>query len=126
MTARRLTFAIFAVSSLALTPLAFYSKLPLVFYRHDGTFLMTVAAMQKTWAITSWNITSNPLQGIGGLALPELALLDPSLWLTTELSASTGPVVAMTLYAAALAFAICWLGMRLGVGELSSVAAAWI
>ena len=126
MTARRLTFAIFAVSSLALTPLAFYSKLPLVFYRHDGTFLMTVAAMQRTWAITSWNITSNPLQGIGGLALPELALLDPSLWLTTELSASTGPVVAMTLYAAVLAFAICWLGMRLGLGELSSVAAAWI
>jgi hypothetical protein len=126
MTARRLTFAIFAVSLLALTPLAFYSKLPLVFYRHDGTYLLTLAAMQRTWAITGWNLTSNPLQGIGGLALPQRALLDPSLWVTTQLSPSTGPVVAMTLYAAALAFAICWLGMRLGLGALPSVAAAWI
>jgi hypothetical protein len=123
---RRMTFAIFAVSSLALTPIAFYSKLPLVFYRHDGTYLLTLAAMQKTWAITGWNVTSNPLQGIGGLALPQHALLDPSLWLTTQLSAATGPVVAMTLYAAALAFAICWLGMRLGLGALPSIAAAWI
>ena len=38
MSGRRLTFAIFAASLLVLSPLAFQSKWPLVFYRFDGIF----------------------------------------------------------------------------------------
>jgi hypothetical protein len=124
--AHRLVFAVFAVSLLALSPLAFYSKTPLVFYRFDGTFLLIAAAMQNTWGLGGWNFTTNPLEGLGGLALPQQALLDPGLWLTAHLSPVAGPVVAMTFYVAALAAAICWLGMRLGAGVLPSIAAAWI
>src|SRR6266849_6641845 len=100
MNARRLTFAIFAVSLLALSPLAFHSKSPQVFYRFDGTYLLFVATMQKVWSIGGWNLGSNPLQGIGGMDVPWRALLDPSLWLVAQLPASIAQIVAMTFYAA--------------------------
>jgi hypothetical protein len=120
MKAHRFVFAVFAVSQLTLSPLASYSKNPLVFYRFDGTFLLITAEKQKTWELRGWNFTTNPLEGLGGLALPQQALLDPGLWLTAHLLSLAGPVVAMTVYAAALAAAICWLGMRVAVFATSS------
>jgi hypothetical protein len=126
MKAPRFVYAAFAISLLTLSPLAFYAKAPVVFYRFDGTFLLILAAMERTWAAHWWKLTTNPLQGLGGLALPQQALLDPGLLLTTQFSPSVGPVVAMVFYAAALALAICWLGARLGLAPLSCVLAAWI
>jgi hypothetical protein len=127
MPARRLTFAAFAVSLLALSPLAFHSKWPLVFFRFDGIFLLIFATIQKTWSIGGWDFTSNPLQGISGLELAQHSvLLDPALWLAVNLPPSIGPTVAMTLYAAMLAVTICWLGIRLGLDAITCVAAAWI
>ena len=127
MTARRLTFAIFAVSLLLLSPLAFQSKWPLVFYRFDGVYLLILAVMQKVWGLGSWDFTSNPLQGIGGLQLPQhTVLLDPGLWLAATLPPAVGPTAAMTFYAGMLAITICWLGTRMGLDALTSVAAAWI
>src|SRR5262249_18321478 len=125
-TMTRLSFTAFAVSLLTLSPVAFYFKSPLVFYRFDGTYLLILARMQETWASSRLAFVSNPLQGIGGLALPQDNLLDPALWLTTLLSPVLGPVAAMTFYAAALAAAICWLAMRLGLGALAAISAAWI
>ena len=79
MNARCLTFTVFAVSLLALSPLAFHSKWPLVFFRFDGIYLLIFATMQKAWSIGGWDFTSNPLQGIGGLDLPQHSiLLDPA------------------------------------------------
>jgi hypothetical protein len=126
MNARRLTFAIFAVSLLALSPIAFHSKSPLLFYRFDGTYALYVATMQKVWSIGGWNIGSNPLQGIGGMDVPWRALLDPGLWLVAQLPASIAQIVTMTFYAAELAIAIVWLAIRLGLEPLPTVAAAWI
>ncbi len=121
-----LVLVVFAVSLLALSPLAFHSKLPLLFYRFDGTYLLYVATMQKVWSIGGWNIGSNPLQGIGGMDVPWRASLDPGLWLVAQLSASIAQIVAMTFYAAELAIAIVWLAIRLGLAPLTTVAAAWI
>src|SRR5262245_31656823 len=126
MNAHRFVFAVLVVSLLALSPLAFYFKTPLVFYRFDGTYLLIMAAMQKTWGIGGWDFTTNPLQGIGGLGLPQQTLLDPALWLTAQLSPVAGPVAAMTLYAVAFAVVTYWAGVRLGLRPLSCVAAAWI
>src|SRR5216683_2055513 len=126
MNARCLTFTVFAVSLLALSPLAFHSKWPLVFFRFDGIYLLIFATMQKAWSIGGWDFTSNPLQGIGGLDLPWHALLDPGLWLVAHPPPSIGPTIALTLYAAELAIAICWLGMRLGLGPMSAAGAAWL
>jgi len=126
MNARRLTFAIFAVSLLALSVIAFLSKSPLLFYRFDGTYVLYTATMQKVWSISGWNIGSNPLQGIGGMDVPWRALLDPVLWLVAHLPPSIAQIVAMTLYAAELAIAIVWLAVRLGLAPLPTVAAAWI
>jgi hypothetical protein len=121
-----LVLVVFAVSLLALSPLAFHSKLPLLFYRFDGTYLLYVATMQKVWSIGGWNIGSNPLQGIGGMDVPWRASLDPGLWLVAQLPASIAQIVAMTFYAAELAIAIVWLAIRLGLAPLTTVAAAWI
>ena len=71
-------FMVFAISLLALSPIAFYFKLPLLFYRFDGTYLLILAHMQKTWASSPLAFVSNPLQGIGGLALPQHVLFDPA------------------------------------------------
>ena len=65
----RRAFTAFAVSLVTLSPVAFYFKSPLVFYRFDGTYLLILARMQETWASSRLAFVSNPLQGIGGLAL---------------------------------------------------------
>src|SRR5262249_32603224 len=96
MKAGRWSLVTFAVSLLALSPLAFHSKSPLLFYRFDGTYLLVTATIQKIWSTGGWNIGSNPLQGIGGMDVPWRALLDPGLWLFAHLPASTGQIVAMT------------------------------
>jgi hypothetical protein len=119
-------FAAFGISLLTLSPIAFHFKSPLVFYRFDGTYLLILARMQETWASSRLDFVSNPLQGIGGLALPQHVLLDPALWLTAHLSPMAGPVAGMTLYAAALAAAICWLAIRLCLTPTPAIGAAWL
>jgi hypothetical protein len=126
MNAHRLTFAIFAASPLALSPIAFYSKSPLAFYRFDGTYLLVTVMMQKMWSVSEWYFTSNPLQGIGGLELPQHILIDPALWLVAHLPASIGPTAAMTFYAALLGVIICWLPTRLRMAPLPTIFAAWL
>src|SRR5262249_11474371 len=126
MNARQWFLVIFAVSLLALSPLAFHSKLPLLFYRFDGTYLLYIATMQEVWSIRGWNIGSNPLQGIGGMEVPWRAVFDPSRWLVAHLPPSVAQIVAMTFYAAELAVAIVWLAIRLGLEPLPTVAASWI
>src|ERR1700720_689594 len=85
---RQFGFAALAISLLILSPVAFHSKSPLVFYRFDGTYLLITAVMQKAWAVSYWYFTSNPLQGIGGLELPQHNLIDPALWLAVHLPPS--------------------------------------
>jgi hypothetical protein len=121
---RQFGFAALAISLLILSPIAFHSKSPLVFYRFDGIYLLIAAVMQKTWSVSDWYFTSNPLQGIGGLELPQHNLMDPALWLTAHLPASIGPTAAMTFYAILLAATIFWLATRLGMAPLPTVFAA--
>jgi hypothetical protein len=123
---RQFGFAALAISLLILSPVAFHSKFPVVFYRFDGTYLLITAVMQKAWAVSEWYFTSNPLQGIGGLELPQHNLIDPALWLAAHLPASIGPTAAMTFYAALLAATICWLATRLRLTPLSTIFAAWL
>ena len=123
---RRFAFAALTLSFLILSPIVFHSKFPLVFYRFDGIYLLITAVMQKTWSVSDWYFTSNPLQGIGGLELPQHNLIDPGLWLVARLPASIGPTAAMTFYAAVLAAIICWLGTRLGMAPLPTIFAAWL
>jgi hypothetical protein len=123
---RQFGFAALAISLLILSPIAFHSKFPLVFFRFDGTYLLITAVMQKAWAASDWFFTSNPLQGIGGLELPQHNLIDPALWLVAYLPASMGPTAAMTFYAALLAAIICWLATRLRMAPLPTIFAAWL
>src|SRR5262249_25196496 len=106
--------------------IAFHPKFRLVFYRFDGTYLLILAAMQKKWSNAGLDFTSNPLQGIGGLELPQHNLIDPALWLTAHLPVSIGPTAAMTFYAVLLAATICWLATRLGMAPLPTIFAAWL
>jgi hypothetical protein len=123
---RQFGFAALAISLLILSPIAFHSKSPLVFYRFDGTFLLIEAAMKKVWSVSDWYFTTNPLQGIGGLELPQHYFIDPALWLAAHLPASIGPTAAMTFYAVLLAATICWLATRLGMAPLPTIFAAWL
>jgi len=123
---RQFGFAALAISLLILSPIAFHSKSPLVFYRFDGTFLLIEAAMKKVWSVSDWYFTTNPLQAIGGLELPQHCFIDPPLWLAAHLPASIGPTAAMTVYAVLLAATICWLATRLGMAPLPTIFAAWL
>src|SRR5947209_1515496 len=118
---RQFGFAALAISLLILSPIAFYSKSPLVFYRFDGPYLLIASQMQKVWSVSDWFFTSNPLQGIGGLELPQHNLIDPALWLTAHLPVSIGPTAAMTFYAVLLAATIFWLATRLGMAPLPTI-----
>jgi hypothetical protein len=102
------------------------NQLPLVFYRFDGTYLLITAEMQKKWSLGGWDFTSNPLQGVGGLELPQHNLYEPGLWLVAHLPPSIGPTAAMIFYAALLALSICWVCLRLGMAPLPTLCAAWL
>jgi hypothetical protein len=115
---RRFGFAALAISLLILSPVAFHSKFPLVFYRFDGTYLLITAVMQKAWAVSDWFFTSNPLQGIGGLELPQHNLIDPALWLVAHLPASIGPTAAM--------IAVILLFLDFGRGALAADAGRFV
>src|ERR1700730_13686943 len=117
----RFGFATLAISLLLISPIAFHSKSPLVFYRFDGIYLLITTVMQKTWAVSNWYFTSNPIEGIGGLELPQHNLIDPGLWLVAHLPPSIGPTAAITFYAALLAVSICWLAGRLGMPPLPTI-----
>jgi hypothetical protein len=118
--------ALFAAGLLVLSLLAFHSKAPLVFFRFDGALTLIIAQLQAQWALPGWDFTSNPLQGIGGLELPQHNLTDPGLWLTQLLAPSLAPTVAMTFFALELAIAIGWLAKRLGLAPLQAAVAVSI
>ena len=101
-------------------------EVPMVFYRFDGIYLLITTVMQKTWSVSNWYFTSNPIEGIGGLELPQHNLIDPGLWLVAHLPPSIGPTAAMTFYAALLAVSICWLATRLGMAPLPTLFAGWL
>jgi hypothetical protein len=122
----RLSFVVFAISLLTLSSIAFHSKSPVIFYRFDGTYQLMITATKKTWSLGTWSFTSNPLQGIGGLELPQHSLLEPGGWLAAYLPASIGPTAAMVFYATVVAVAICWLSLRLGMAALPTISAAWL
>ena len=126
MTFRLKNIVLFTVALLTLSLIAFYSKSPLVFFRFDGSQVLIMAAIQRDWAVSGWDFTSNPLQGIGGLELPQHNLIDPGMWLAANLPPSIAPTVSMTFYALELAVVIAWLGIRLGLGPLASAVAVWI
>ena len=121
-----LTFSAFLGSLMTLSPVAFYSKSPLVFFRFDGTFLLIWATMEKYWATDTVDFTSHPLQGLGGFGLFWHTQWEPGLWLAANLPSGIAPTVAMTFYAVVLAVTICTLGIRLGLDPLAAIAAAWI
>src|SRR5262245_6698464 len=123
MTFRFKSIALFTVGLLVLSLIAFYSKSPLVFFRFDGSLVLIIAAIQRDWAVSNWDFTSNPLQGIGGLELFQHNLIDPGMWLVAHLPPSIAPVIAMTFYALQLAIVIAWLGARLGLRPLLSAIA---
>ena len=126
MTFRPKSIALFTVSLLILSLVAFYSKLPLVFFRFDGSQVLILAAIQRDWSIGGWYFTSNPMQGIGGFEIFQHNLIDPGTWLLAHLPPKIAPVIAMTFYALELAIAIAWLGNRLGLRPLTNAAAVWI
>ncbi len=126
MIERRLGYAVFAASICLLSLIAFQTKWPLVFFRFDGAFLLILGAMQKTWSIGGWDFTTNPLQGLGGLELPQHNLAHPMMWLAVSLPPSIGPTVAMALYAVLLGGVTCWLGRRMGMHDLAAIGGAWI
>lgn len=95
MTFRPKSIALFTVSLLILSLVAFYSKLPLVFFRFDGSQVLILAAIQRDWSIGGWYFTSNPMQGIGGFEIFQHNLIDPGTWLLAHLPPKIAPVIAM-------------------------------
>jgi hypothetical protein len=120
------SIALFTVSLLILSLVAFYSKLPLVFFRFDGSQVLILAAIQRDWSIGGWDFTSNPLQGIGGFEILQHNLIDPGTWLLAYLPPKIAPVLSMSFYALELAIAIGWLSVRLGLRPVGSAVAVWI
>lgn len=126
MKAPWLVYGVFGISLTILSFFAFHGKSPLVFYRFDGTYTLISAVMQKNWSGGDFNFSSNPLQGLGGMAVPWHTSLDPALWLAVNLPLPWGPSIAMTLYALFLALGIFWLAIRLGLATSYSMVAASI
>src|SRR3984893_13846595 len=111
----RFGFATFAISLLIVSPIAFHSKSPLVFYRFDGIYLLITTVMQKTWSVSNWYFTSNHIDGIGGFELAQQNDMHPGTWCILHWHPTIGPTALSPFYAALLAVSMGGGSSRLGM-----------
>jgi hypothetical protein len=88
------------LSFAALTVLVFSFYADVLFYRYDGTFILTLATAQKKWMAVEPGFSLNFLQGLGDIWIPTATQLIPGFVIGTWLAGDIWmPVIACSIFA---------------------------
>jgi len=114
-----------AFAAMAAVVFSFYKDA--LFYRYDGTFVLTMALGQKEWMAGGVGFSLNFLQGLGDIWLPLATGLFPGFALGTHLAdARWLPVIACFVFALEYFFSTLVLTRCIGTSRLLSLSAAVI
>jgi hypothetical protein len=98
-----------------------------LFYRYDGTFILTMATAQKKWMASGIGFSLNSLEGLGDIWIPTATSLIPGFFLGGILGNDHWmPVVACFVFALEFFLSTLVLGWCLGAGRVTTLAAALI
>jgi hypothetical protein len=115
------------LSFAALAAVSFTFFKDALFYRYDGTSILTVATAQKQWMAPGIGFSLNFLQGLGDIWIPTATPLMPGFALGSLVGNDRWmPVVACFVFALEFFFSTLFLARFLGVGRATSLAAALI
>jgi len=97
-----------------------------LFYRYDGTFILTMATAQKKWMASGIDFSLNPLEGLGDIWIPTATSLIPGFVLGGILNDHWMPVIACFVFALEFFLSTLVLGLCVGAGRVTTLAAALI
>lgn len=116
-----------ALSFAAVAAVVFSFYKDALFYRYDGTFVLTMALGQKQWMAGDIGFSLNFLQGLGDIWLPLATGLFPGFALGTHLADPRWlPVIACLVFALEYFFSTLVLARGIGASRLLGLSAAVI
>jgi hypothetical protein len=115
------------LSFVALSAVNFSFFADALFYRYDGTFILTMAIEQKKWMAAGIDFSLNSLEGIGDIWIPTATSLIPGFVLGNLLGNDHWmPVIACFVFALEFFVSTLVLGWSVGAGRVTRLSAAVI
>ncbi len=123
----RLWWLLPSLSFAVLSALDFSVFRDALFYRYDGTFILTMATAQKQWMAQGIGFSLNFLEGLGDIWIPTANLLIPGFalggWLGND---QWMPVIACFVFAIEFFLSTLVLGRCIGAGRATALGGAVI
>jgi hypothetical protein len=114
------------LSFLALAAVAFSHYRHTLFYRFDGSFILTHAVSQPRWAAPGFGLSANFLEGIGDLWFPIATRWDPGFFFGGLFDQRVMPVIASLIFALEFFLSTFVLARSIGAGIVTALAGAWL
>jgi hypothetical protein len=115
------------LSFMALGAVCFRYYAPALFYRYDGTFILTTAVTQQKWLAPGIGFSLNLLEGLGDIWIPTATSLVSGFLVGNLLGdAQSMPVIACFIFAIEFFLSTLVLAQCLGANQATSLSAAWI
>jgi hypothetical protein len=114
------------LSFAALAAVTFLQYSPVLFYRFDGSFILTHATTQPRWLVPGCGLSANMLEGIGDLWFPILTNCSLGFSIGGLFSQKLMPVVACLIFALEFFLSTLVLGRFIGAGLVTGLAGAWL
>ncbi len=116
-----------ALSFAALTAVNFSFFADALFYRYDGTFILTMTTAQKKWMAPGIDFSLNLLEGLGDIWIPTATSLIPGFVLGSIFGNEHWmPVIACFVFALEFFLSTLVLGLCVGAGRVTTLSAALI
>jgi hypothetical protein len=114
------------LSFVALAAVAFSHYSQALFYRFDGSFILTHAVTQPRWAAPCFDLSANFLEGLGDLWFPITTKWDPGFLIGGLFGQRLMPVVACVIFAVEFFVSTLLLARCIGAGFVTALTGAWL
>ena len=113
-------------SFVALAAVVFSNYAQVLFYRFDGSFILTLATTQRRWMAPGAGFSLNFLEGLGDIWIPIATSWSQGFSIGWLFGQRWMPVVACVVFATELFLGVLVLGRCIGAGLVTGLAGAWL
>jgi len=114
------------LSFVALAAVAFFQYSQALFYRFDGSFILTHATTQRRWMAPGIGLSANFLEGIGDLWFPIATQWSPGFAIGGLIGQRLMPVAACLIFALEFFLSTLVLARCIGASFVTGLAGAWL